>query len=240
MSYWQEEVARWWAQSTDEQRLALAGTVRAWAREVGQEEFLDPLASRHMHKVLASELGDWARQQYGVELTADQSLLKSWWQLPQREQAPWVRVIGEQLESGSQGAEAARVVSLALAPPPFREMGAHEQVNLLRQIAGEIETYLEHDPRWYSSATPAHRDLAWSIRRLEDVTRAPQGEPCDIWWSHMSLSTRDGVLGDVARFARWAARGEEVPQPVRRELLDLARSAEQIIAPSRTVPMARE
>lgn len=229
MDMWQEEAARWWAQATDGQRQALLGTVRAWAHEVGDNWALDPLASRFWFRALSEELG--ARGDFPLDVT----MRAEWRRLPDRTKASWVQVLGEEFEPGSRGAQAARAVGLAMAPPPFRSLTDSDQVYLLRQIANEVETYLEHDPRWYSRATPAYRDLAHSIRQVEKLTTPTGIEHSDLRWSHMSPSARDGVLGDIAQFARSVARGEEISPPVQRELLALARSAEKIIAPERSM-----
>lgn len=220
----------WWAKATEPQVAAMIGAVKAWAQDLGDDWTLDPQASRQMHRVLAEELTAHARR-CDMQLTD----IPEWGALPDKAKAPWIEVMEYVFEPGSRGAEAAQVVRQALAPPPFRSLPDGEQVHLLRQIAGEIETYLEHDPRWYSKATPAYRHLADSIRRLEKVTNPEAAERCTVLWSHMGMSARDEVLGDIAPFARSAAREDGVRTPVMVELVNLARSLERILAPQRAV-----
>ncbi|MFZ5823396.1 MAG: hypothetical protein ACOY94_03505, partial [Bacillota bacterium] len=157
MTMWQEEPARWWAMASEAERQAAVATVGRWARGMADGwEILDPQESREMYRVLGEGLIDWSRQQPAEAKVIDLAAGEAWADLPERAKGPWVGFLGQELELGVMGKEAAQVVSLALAPPPFRSLPAPEQVDLLRAVAGEIETNLKHDPRWYGRATPAH------------------------------------------------------------------------------------
>lgn len=234
MELWQEPAEQWWAAASREQKLAVMAVIRDWGMDQADHPDLELGDSRLSHRLLAGEL----RALLSPEHSADAQLLRSWYQQPPGGRALWVQAVAVEFEPASPGYQAAREVSLALAPPPFPNMTSHQQVSLLMEIAQDIDQKLEVDPRWYGKETRAYQQLAGAIHTLMDRAQRPEAGPCDIQWSHMEPRVRESVLGEIGEFARMAGRLALQPEVIR-PLMDVARSALQIVAPERAAGLER-
>ncbi len=228
MDVWREDAALWWAAASEEQKRAVMAVIRVWGMDQADHPDLEPGDSRRSHWLLAEAL------KAKVPPDADHGLLRGFYEQPPVVRAEWVQAVGREFEPGTMGAEVAREVSLALAPPPFREMKDHEQAKLLGQIAQEVGRKLQVDPAWYGKqqSRPYHA-LSRSLHELLDRAEVQEGGGSYILWSHMEPKVREGLLGEIGEFARKLAQSPGLAPDVQEPLADLGRAVQQILAPER-------
>lgn len=228
----------WLYTCTVQQRLTVLGVIHNWADSIGQHWEPDPLESREMYRIFARELARTVQRDHDVDLNSDIHVARQWGRLGDATKAGWTRMAGGWLDRFSPGEEASRIIGECLAPPHFTSLHAWHQQHLLRQIAGEIETYLKNAPDWYGSDVQSHRSLASAIRATEN-----HGSPSVsilLRWDHVADPQRGRLLGEIAGVARRGASNRRFPTGVRDQLEDLSRSADWVADLYRPRVLVRE